>query len=75
MTHTLLTIDVGGSGFIDLAYELSRTNHRLYRQGRMYEAEVVLTNTIAAGQPHTIEAIAPTWMAQKAWQLGFKKWR
>ena len=75
MTHTLLNISVGGSGYIDLAFELSRLNHRLYRQGRMYEAEIVLTNTIAAGQPHTIETIAPTWMAQKAWQLAFQKWR
>lgn len=74
-THTLLNVNVGGSGFIDIAYELSKANHRLYRQGRVYHADIVMTNTIAAGQPHTIETIAPTWMATKAWQLAFKKWR
>lgn len=76
MTHLNLNIALsGGTGYIDLAYELSRTNHRLYRQGRVYHADIVMTNTIAAGQPHTIETIAPTWMATKAWKLAFESWR
>ena len=75
-THTVLTVNVGGGvEYIDLAKELSQNNHRLYRQGRVYHADIVMTNTIAAGQPHTVETIAPTWMARKAWQLAFRKWR
>ena len=61
--------------YVDLAFELSKSNHRLYRQGRVYHADIVMTNTIAAGNPITVETIAPTWMATKAWQLAFKKWR
>lgn len=76
MTHHILDVQVPtGSSYIDIAYELSRTNHRLYRQGRVYHADIVVTNTIAPGAPCTIQTIAPTWMNQKAWQLAFKKWR
>lgn len=76
MTHTILNVQVAaGSAYVDLAYELSRTNHRLYRQGRVYHADVVATNTFAAGGPITVEAIALTWMNKNAWQLAFKKWR
>ena len=76
MTHTILNVSVAaGSAYVDLAYELSRTNHRLYRQGRVYHADVVATNTFAAGGPITVEAIAPTWMNKNAWQLAFKKWQ
>lgn len=76
MTHHILDVQVPtGSSYIDIAYELSRTNHRLYRQGRVYHADIVVTNTIAPGAPCTIQTIAPTWMNTKAWQLAFKKWR
>lgn len=75
MTHNVLDIAISGTTYVDLAFEMSRTNHRLYRQGRMYVGDIIATNTMAAGAPITIETIAPTWMAQKAWQLGFKKWR
>lgn len=76
MTHTILNVQVpAGSAYVDLAYELSRTNHRLYRQGRVYHADVVATNTFAAGGPITVEAIAPTWMNKNAWKLAFDSWR
>lgn len=75
-THLNLHIATNtGTTYIDLAYELSRLNHRLYRQGRVYHADIICTNEMAAGQPHTIKTIAPTWMALKAWQAGFKAWR
>ena len=76
MTHHNLNIQLsGGVDYVDLAYEMSRLNHRLYRQGRVYHADIVMTNTMAAGQPITVETIAPTWMNRKAWQLAFESWR
>lgn len=76
MTHHVLNIQTnGGVEYIDLAFELSRLNHRLYRQGRVYHADIVMTNLMAAGQPITVETIAPTWMNNKAWQLAFESWR
>lgn len=76
MTHHVLNVQVPtGVAYIDLGYEMSTTNHRLYRQGRVYHADVIATPTFAAGSPITVETIAPTWMNQKAWQLAFKKWR
>lgn len=76
MTHHILNVQVPtGVAYIDLGFEMSTTNHRLYRQGRVYHADVIATNTFAAGAPITVETIAPTWMNQKAWQLAFKKWR
>lgn len=75
-THTVLTFNVGGGvEYLDIARQLCLDNHRLYRQGRVYHADIVMTNTIASGQPHTVETIAPTWMSKKAWQLAFQKWR
>lgn len=74
--HLNLHIATGsGTTYIDLAYELSKLNHRLYRQGRIYHADVIMTNEMAAGVPHTVTTIAPTWMNLKAWQTGFKAWR
>lgn len=76
MTHHNLNIQLGGGvDYVDLAYEMSRLNHRLYRQGRVYHADIVMTNTMAAGVPITVETIAPTWMNRKAWQLAFESWR
>lgn len=76
MTHTVLRVQVpAGSAYIDLAYELSTTNHRLYRQGRTYHADVIATPQFAAGDQILVQSIAPTWMNKNAWQLAFKKWR
>lgn len=76
MTHHILNVQVPtGVAYIDLGFEMSTTNHRLYRQGRVYHADVIATNTFAPGAAITVETIAPTWMNQKAWQLAFKKWR
>jgi hypothetical protein len=76
MTHHNLNIQLsGGVDYVDLAYEMSKLNHRLYRQGRVYHADIVMTNTMAAGVPITVETIAPTWMNRKAWQLAFNAWR
>lgn len=77
-THLNLHIGVTGGAsptYIDLAYELSRLNHRLYRQGRIYHADIIMTNETSAGQPYTIKTIAPTWMNLKAWRAGFEAWR
>ena len=76
MTHTVLRVQVpAGSAYIDLAYELSTTNHRLYRQGRTYHADVIATDQFAPGGNILVQSIAPTWMNTKAWQLAFESWR
>ena len=76
MTHNVLRVQVpAGTAYIDLAYELSTTNHRLYRQGRTYHADVIATPQFAAGGQILVQSIAPTWMNKNAWQLAFKKWR
>lgn len=76
MTHNVLRVQVpSGSAYIDLAYELSTTNHRLYRQGRTYHADVIATDQFAPGGNILVQSIAPTWMASKAWKLAFDSWR
>ena len=76
MTHTVLRVQVpAGSAYIDLAYELSTNNHRLYRQGRTYHADVIATPQFAAGGNILVQSIAPTWMNMKAWKLAFESWR
>lgn len=50
---------------------LSGRNHRLYRQSRMYTCKVDLDVNAAAGTVVDVYAIAPSWMAMKAYQLAF----
>lgn len=76
MTHNVLRVQVpAGTAYIDLAYELSTTNHRLYRQGRTYHADVIATDQFAPGANILVQSIAPTWMNTKAWQVAFESWR
>jgi hypothetical protein len=53
---------------VDTARNLSVSNHRLYRQGKMYPVKV----DVDPGTAGTFEiyALRDTWMTQKAWQLG-----
>lgn len=70
------------SHFIDLAKDLSAINRRLYRQGRNYHVKrisIVSSNTLgapggSAGRV-TFGCAPESWVAQKAWQRGFKTWQ
>jgi hypothetical protein len=77
------------SHYIDLAKDLSAINRRLMRQGRRYHVKrisIVSSNTIAgwgdtpghyprpAGRV-TFATVPESWMAQKAWERGFKAWQ
>lgn len=76
------------SHFIDLARDLSRTNRRLYRQGRDYHVKkitVVSTNTLGVGSADPAQrvnagfisasVVHSTWVSQKAWQRAFRTWQ
>jgi len=53
---------------LDVARNLSVSNHRLYRQGKTYSVKVDLDPGGAVN--YAIFALRDTWMIQKAWQLG-----
>jgi len=90
LRYNLTNSTTGGtetSHYIDLARDLSAINRRLYRQGRRYHVKrvsIVSSNTIAgfAGPGNqqnagrvTFSCVPDSWMAQKAWQRGFKAWQ
>ena len=49
---------------------LSRHNHRLYRQGRMYEIRVGVDADIQG--VYEVYSLRPDWMVLKAWQKAFE---
>ena len=49
--------------------ELSRVNHRLYRQSRVPSCKITLDGTIAAGYAVDVYVLRDTWMNQKAYHL------
>lgn len=53
---------------LDVARNLSVSNHRLYRQGKTYSCKIDLDPGGAVS--YAIFALRDTWMVQKAWQLG-----
>lgn len=62
-----------GTKFVlDVGRNLSRVNHRLYRQGKTYQVKIDLDNRVnvdtGPAQIH-VYALADTWYVQKAWQL------
>jgi len=54
---------------IDVAAGLSIANHRLYRQGRVYECSVSIDSDVADNTTVDVYALADTWMVEKAWQM------
>lgn len=55
---------------IDVPMCLSETNHRLYRQSRVYRAKVSSTESIPrTGFKYNVYVLRDTWMMQKAYQL------
>lgn len=53
---------------LDVARNLSVSNHRLYRQGKTYSCKIDLDPGGVVS--YAIFALRDTWMVQKAWQLG-----
>jgi hypothetical protein len=58
--------------YVNISDECSKLNHRLYRQGMLYDATVRLdpdsTDTV------DVYVLADTWMNNEAWKLAFKKY-
>ena len=55
--------------YVDVAKLLSETNHRLYRQGRMYCVRVGFDGTNVGANGVAINALPNSWMFRKAWKL------
>jgi len=54
---------------IDVPALLSVTNHRLYRQGRVYECSVSIDSNVVDNTTVDVYALADTWMVEKALQM------
>lgn len=65
-------VDVAGNSLVDVGACLSKINHRLYRQGRCYEAKVTAGNSptlnLQPSQVLTVYALAPTWWVYGMWR-------
>ena len=53
--------------------ELSQANHRLYRQGRVYQLKLDITPDFDAAQVVEVFTIRPTWANLKAYQFAYKQ--
>lgn len=53
--------------------ELSKTNHRLYRQSRVYQLKLDITPDFDPAQTVEVFTIRPTWMNMKAYQFAYKQ--
>ena len=67
------------SHFVDLAKDLSALNRRLYRQGKYYYVKKITcqsrnTDNPPAGASISVSTCPDSWVAQKAWQRGFRTW-
>lgn len=71
--HTLPNLATEYSGSADL--ELSRLNHRLYRQSRVYELKVDLDADLPDGSVAYVYALSDTWMNQKAYQEAYDQFK
>jgi len=54
---------------VDIPASLSKLNHRLYRQSRVYTANVRLTGPPELNKSIDIYVLRDTWMLQKAYQM------
>jgi hypothetical protein len=52
-----------------LDFDLSRINHRLYRQSRFYEMKVDIDADLPDGATVSVYALQDTWMNHKAYQM------
>lgn len=60
-------------GLADL--ELSRINHRLYRQSRVYDLKVDLDANLPDGSIAYVYALSDTWINQKAYQEAYDQFK
>lgn len=67
-TFELATAGTCDHMLCDVGQVLSRTNHRLYRQGKTYSIKLDLSTTATAGT-YTVYALVDTWYLMKAWQM------
>ena len=63
-----------GNFYIESSMLLSASNHRLYRQGKVYTASVTLADPIN-DQVVEVYRLRDTWSLQKAWALAKKTWQ
>ena len=64
------------SFYIDLAKDLSLSNRRLYRQGRMYHiANITVTDTSGATTKVKFGTLPINWTTSKAWNNFFDAWK
>jgi hypothetical protein len=54
---------------VDVGRFLSETNHRLYRQSRVYKAKINAIEPPNAGRAVSVYVLRDTWMLQKAYQM------
>ena len=59
---------------VDGPMELSKTNHRLYRQSRYYEMSLTIDTDLPEGTTVDVFTLADTWMIQKAYQMAKMAW-
>ena len=59
---------------IDVAKILSQTNHRLYRQSRVYDASVSIDSNVVDDTTVDVYALADTWMVHNALKLAKTAW-
>ena len=62
------------NGIIDVAKEMSKINHRLMRQSRMYDVSVTVDANVSDGTTIDVYALADTWWAMKALQMAKMAW-
>lgn len=65
---------VGSEDIMDIGACLSKVNHRLYRQGRMYRTKLTLDTrtTDALTGDVKVYALMPTWYVHAAWRMAKK---
>jgi len=52
---------INTNGWISIPQELSKLNHRLYREHKNYYAEVTLNTAVETATPILVYTLAPTW--------------
>jgi hypothetical protein len=62
------------NGIVDVAQEMSKINHRLMRQSRMYEVSVTVDANVADGTTIDIYALADSWWTMKSLQMAKSAW-
>jgi len=62
------------SHYIDLARDLSGTNRRLYRQGKVYRVKSVTVHSSTTTTFLKICTVPNTWVARNAWKRGKAAW-